>query len=160
VYSDSLTGFDSTSWLPNPHYTSSSITSPAKRRFTNESQQSFHSTHQSHDSVKHILSIDDSDDSGIDPNTINEGSPIIGQPDTIDSLLHAAEVSDLENDYPANVLNTPISNSISSPPSQTHIESIQEACLMRYFIDNLACWFDLTDPARHFALDVPARALQ
>ncbi|KAI9640840.1 hypothetical protein NHQ30_010681 [Ciborinia camelliae] len=52
---------------------------------------------------------------------------------------------------------------------------IQEACLLRYFVDELACWvctslnerrllltisfqFDLCDPARHFALVVPHRA--
>ncbi|PQE27117.1 arca protein [Rutstroemia sp. NJR-2017a WRK4] len=35
---------------------------------------------------------------------------------------------------------------------------IQEACLLRYFVDELACWFDLCDPERHFALAVPHRA--
>ncbi|KAL3421589.1 hypothetical protein PVAG01_08035 [Phlyctema vagabunda] len=38
------------------------------------------------------------------------------------------------------------------------LSDIQEACLMRYFIDHLACWFDLCDPDRHFALVVPQRA--
>lgn len=57
---------------------------------------------------------------------------------------------------------------------------IQEACLLRYFVDELACWvcilgilkheglsclqfrfqFDLCDPERHFALVVPHRAKQ
>ncbi|KAH8671757.1 hypothetical protein BGZ60DRAFT_485420 [Tricladium varicosporioides] len=31
---------------------------------------------------------------------------------------------------------------------------------MRYFIDELACWFDLCDPERHFALVVPQRSGQ
>lgn len=35
---------------------------------------------------------------------------------------------------------------------------IQEACLLRYFADELACLFDLCDPERHFALVVPQRA--
>ncbi|KAK4944891.1 hypothetical protein LTR10_015810 [Elasticomyces elasticus] len=34
----------------------------------------------------------------------------------------------------------------------------QCACLMRYYIDHLATWFDVGDPARHFALTVPQRA--
>ncbi|QSZ35409.1 hypothetical protein DSL72_008279 [Monilinia vaccinii-corymbosi] len=37
---------------------------------------------------------------------------------------------------------------------------IQEACLLRYFVNELACWFDLCDPERHFALVVPHRAKQ
>ncbi|EXJ66337.1 uncharacterized protein A1O5_10489 [Cladophialophora psammophila CBS 110553] len=34
----------------------------------------------------------------------------------------------------------------------------QCACLMRYYIENLAPWFDVGDPARHFTLAVPQRA--
>ncbi|ESZ97486.1 hypothetical protein SBOR_2175 [Sclerotinia borealis F-4128] len=41
---------------------------------------------------------------------------------------------------------------------QSETQSIQEACLLRYFVDELACWFDLCDPERHFALVVPHRA--
>lgn len=36
--------------------------------------------------------------------------------------------------------------------------SLQEAVLMRYFVEVLAPWFDLCDPERHFALIVPHRA--
>ena len=36
--------------------------------------------------------------------------------------------------------------------------TLQEACLVRYFVENLAHWFDLCDPERHFALVVPQRA--
>ena len=36
--------------------------------------------------------------------------------------------------------------------------SLLEACLMRYFVEELARWFDLCDPERHFALVVPQRA--
>ncbi|KAL2013704.1 hypothetical protein VTN00DRAFT_1229 [Thermoascus crustaceus] len=35
---------------------------------------------------------------------------------------------------------------------------IQEACLMKYFVENLAKWFDLCDPKRHFTNTVPQRA--
>lgn len=38
------------------------------------------------------------------------------------------------------------------------LQDRHEAHLMRYFIDNLACSFDLCDPDRHFALVVPQRA--
>lgn len=34
----------------------------------------------------------------------------------------------------------------------------QCACLMRYYIDHLAAWFDVGDPSRHFTLTVPQRA--
>ncbi|KAH0837510.1 putative arca-like protein [Fonsecaea pedrosoi] len=34
----------------------------------------------------------------------------------------------------------------------------QCACLMRYYIEHLAPWFDVGDPARHFTLAVPQRA--
>ncbi|KAK6387103.1 hypothetical protein LTS17_000369 [Exophiala oligosperma] len=34
----------------------------------------------------------------------------------------------------------------------------QCACLMRYYIDQLAGWFDVGDPGQHFALTVPQRA--
>ncbi|KIX07884.1 uncharacterized protein Z518_02538 [Rhinocladiella mackenziei CBS 650.93] len=34
----------------------------------------------------------------------------------------------------------------------------QCACLMRYYIEHLAPWFDVGDPARHFTLVVPQRA--
>ncbi|OBT96568.2 hypothetical protein VE01_05322 [Pseudogymnoascus verrucosus] len=34
----------------------------------------------------------------------------------------------------------------------------QCACLMRHFVDFIAPWFDVCDPSRHFALDVPQRA--
>lgn len=36
--------------------------------------------------------------------------------------------------------------------------SALEVTLLRYFIDVLACWFDICDPEKHFALIVPPRA--
>ncbi|PFH58886.1 hypothetical protein XA68_13071 [Ophiocordyceps unilateralis] len=35
---------------------------------------------------------------------------------------------------------------------------VQEACLLRYFIDEMSHWFDLCDQHRHFQLVVPVRA--
>ncbi|KAL4957471.1 hypothetical protein BDW69DRAFT_191571 [Aspergillus filifer] len=34
----------------------------------------------------------------------------------------------------------------------------QDACLLRYFIEDLSRWFDLTDPQNHFATVIPQRA--
>ncbi|KAL4889687.1 hypothetical protein BDV59DRAFT_195499 [Aspergillus ambiguus] len=36
--------------------------------------------------------------------------------------------------------------------------ALEEACLLRYFVEDLAKWFDLCDPERHFAVVVPQRA--
>ncbi|KAJ9268289.1 transcriptional regulator family: Fungal Specific TF [Paecilomyces variotii] len=35
---------------------------------------------------------------------------------------------------------------------------VEQACLLRYFIENLARWFDLCDPERHFTRAVPQKA--
>lgn len=99
-----------------------------------------------------------------------------GRDDNLDSLLRAANLSDTNHRRDSQVI-------IDSPEQRVqqlhhhhhHLEnepsppaagiqqfwsniSLQEACLMRYFIDELACWFDLCDPERHFALTVPQRA--
>ncbi|KAL4919528.1 hypothetical protein BDW62DRAFT_209736 [Aspergillus aurantiobrunneus] len=46
---------------------------------------------------------------------------------------------------------------------QTHhvpwpLISPRDACLLRYFIEDLSRWFDLTDPLNHFATAIPQRA--
>ncbi|KAL3459315.1 hypothetical protein BJX64DRAFT_279244 [Aspergillus heterothallicus] len=38
------------------------------------------------------------------------------------------------------------------------LESVEESCLIRYFIEELSPWFDHCDDRRHFALVVPLRA--
>ncbi|RGP62695.1 hypothetical protein FSPOR_9082 [Fusarium sporotrichioides] len=38
------------------------------------------------------------------------------------------------------------------------LDGIQEACLLRYFIEDLSPWFDLVDPQRRYQLIVPERA--
>ncbi|KAG8354020.1 hypothetical protein FVEN_g8239 [Fusarium venenatum] len=38
------------------------------------------------------------------------------------------------------------------------LEGIQEACLLRYFIEDLSSWFDLVDSQRRYQLMVPERA--
>ncbi|KAK4936412.1 hypothetical protein LTR10_022686 [Elasticomyces elasticus] len=49
---------------------------------------------------------------------------------------------------------------VKSPSNLTFqsTESKLEVVLLRYFIDVLACWFDICDPERHFAGIVPHRA--
>ncbi|KAG5664951.1 hypothetical protein KAF25_008685 [Fusarium avenaceum] len=46
------------------------------------------------------------------------------------------------------------------PPERRDVplDSVQEACLLRYFIEELSPWFDLTDPQRLYQLVVPERA--
>ncbi|KAI6778574.1 uncharacterized protein J7T54_003325 [Emericellopsis cladophorae] len=38
------------------------------------------------------------------------------------------------------------------------LQDVQEACLMRYYIDEIGHWLDLCDEERHFQLVVPVRA--
>ncbi|POR32204.1 Uncharacterized protein TPAR_07581 [Tolypocladium paradoxum] len=38
------------------------------------------------------------------------------------------------------------------------LQNVQEACLLRYFIEEISHWFDLCDENRHFQLVVPVRA--
>ncbi|KAL5363942.1 hypothetical protein BJX96DRAFT_178526 [Aspergillus floccosus] len=50
----------------------------------------------------------------------------------------------------------------TNPISERHFMlpqlALEEACLLRYFVEDLAKWFDLCDPERHFAVVVPKRA--
>ncbi|RAK84182.1 hypothetical protein BO79DRAFT_203167 [Aspergillus costaricaensis CBS 115574] len=45
-------------------------------------------------------------------------------------------------------------------PSIWSDRAVQEACLMRYFVEELAPWFDSCDAGKHFALVMPDRAVQ
>ncbi|KAF4983966.1 hypothetical protein FZEAL_758 [Fusarium zealandicum] len=61
-------------------------------------------------------------------------------------------------------------NSVASPHSHQlygaaestkfPLQDPQEACLLRYFVEELSHWFDLCDERRHFQLVVPIRARQ
>ncbi|KAJ4159214.1 uncharacterized protein LMH87_008122 [Akanthomyces muscarius] len=58
--------------------------------------------------------------------------------------------------------------SLTAQPVQDHqdgtdlrqfpLQDVQEACLLRYFIDEISQWFDLCDENRHFQLVVPLKA--
>ncbi|KAH7131658.1 hypothetical protein B0J13DRAFT_508714 [Dactylonectria estremocensis] len=39
------------------------------------------------------------------------------------------------------------------------LQSMQEARLMKYYLEYMCTWFDLCDASRHFALEVPRRAM-
>ncbi|KAB8078452.1 hypothetical protein BDV29DRAFT_187961 [Aspergillus leporis] len=41
----------------------------------------------------------------------------------------------------------------------SYTTDLQEACLIRYFVENLAPWFEATDRDRHLTLTVPGRAM-
>ncbi|KAK5994787.1 hypothetical protein PT974_03170 [Cladobotryum mycophilum] len=43
---------------------------------------------------------------------------------------------------------------------QFPLTDVQEACLLRYFVEEISHWFDLCDEQRHFQLVVPVRARQ
>ncbi|OAL26834.1 hypothetical protein AYO22_04001 [Fonsecaea multimorphosa] len=49
---------------------------------------------------------------------------------------------------------------LRTPEDDLPFSSIESAELMRYFIDNCACFFDFSDADRHFAYAVPLRARQ
>ncbi|TVY14450.1 hypothetical protein LARI1_G007024 [Lachnellula arida] len=145
------------SWIPRSALSETQLTSPAKRRCSNKSDRSsFRSLSQ----TSGILSTYPQSTSSF------AGSPI-GHGDAIDSLLRAADYSDHHRARQPEVLSSPQQTQISPYNEIVHSPSmsrawpevrIQEACLMRYFIDELACWFDLCDPERHFALVVPQRS--
>ncbi|KAL4753311.1 hypothetical protein BDW72DRAFT_191223 [Aspergillus terricola var. indicus] len=56
----------------------------------------------------------------------------------------------------------PASANVSVSPSRNHLPwprlNLREACLLRYFIEDLSRWFDLTDLRSHFANCIPQRA--
>ncbi|PWI66492.1 hypothetical protein PCL_04905 [Purpureocillium lilacinum] len=53
---------------------------------------------------------------------------------------------------------------VSQPHAGSHrqfpLQDVQEACLLRYFIEEISHWFDLCDEDRHFQLVVPVLARQ
>jgi len=145
-------------WTPRSLFSVTQVRSPTKRRRTNET----------------------SSDSGWPPANAHEESSLylpssfheratsfeeaqFGHEDAIDSLLRAADFSEqavneeVAFTSPQSQIRTQ-SRVANDAPRAWSLGSVQEACLMRYFIDELACWLDLCDPQRHFALTVPKRA--
>jgi hypothetical protein len=120
---------------PQSLYHDSQTTSPTKRRRTNDgaSTQSLRSPIQPEFLLYHV-------------GTEEDGSPTLEHESTIESLLRAADLAD-HGFHQTGLLSSPIQDDIHPyfAASQTptnywpHVD-VQEACLMRYFVDNLACW--------------------
>ncbi|RDW65740.1 uncharacterized protein DSM5745_09479 [Aspergillus mulundensis] len=49
-------------------------------------------------------------------------------------------------------------SSLPSPAASQRLATVQESCLLRYFIEELSPWFDHCDPQSHFRQIVPLRA--
>jgi hypothetical protein len=127
---------DAATWSPQSLYDGSQNSSPAKRRRTNESAstQSFQSPIQA--SGFHLYHV----------NTDGIGSPSLEQESNIESLLRAADIAD-HGFHHGGLLSSPLQEEVQpyladcqSPGDFWPDVDVQEACLMRYFIDNLACW--------------------
>ncbi|KAH7417794.1 hypothetical protein BKA64DRAFT_612527 [Cadophora sp. MPI-SDFR-AT-0126] len=148
----------SSEWTPRSLYSGTQITSPTKRRRTDgpSSDNGWPATNTNVESSVYMPS-------SFHERTTSFQEAQFGHEHAIDSLLRAADFS--EQAVIEEI-------SFTSPRSQTRAQvrvpydtprawtqgNVQEACLMRYFIDELACWFDLCDMERHFALIVPQRA--
>jgi hypothetical protein len=169
---------DPAPWTPRSIYSGTQVTTPSsKRRRANDDRSSFHSI--SHTSPNQVLSCHEA------PHSFHGTPSYDRDEDAIGSLLRAADFSDHEAGQATTLLHSPSQDpgpsfTIEAQPETPGIwphTSVQEACLMRYFIDELACWvcfgpichilstsllykFDLCDPERHFAFVVPQRARQ
>ena len=130
--------FEPSSWTPRSYQSPTDAASPFKRRRTNDTDlTSFASVGQPSPVLSRF---------GKAP-AFEASSPISGRgEDAIDSLLRAADFSQQGNDHstlfqsPSKVQESPFA--VSSPDAGgiwPHT-NVQEACLMRYFIDELACW--------------------
>ena len=124
-----------TSWTPRSLQSPTQITSPFKRRRTNDSDRvSFASIGQPSPTLSHY---------GKGP-SFEDSSPARGE-DAIDSLLRAADFSEQGPDQstlfesPSKIQRSPLATSPGAGVVWPHA-NVQEACLMRYFIDELACW--------------------
>jgi hypothetical protein len=129
--------FEPTSWTPQSYQSSTQVSSPFKRRRTNDTDlTSFASLGQPSPVLSRFGKA-----SGFE-----DASPTPGRGENaIDSLLRAADFSEQPDQSklfqsPSKVQESPFA--VSSPDTGgiwPHA-NVQEACLMRYFIDELACW--------------------
>ncbi len=126
---------DAVSWSPQSLHHGSLTTSPVKRRRTNDSAstQSLRSPLQPGFLLYHV-------------GTEGGQSPSLEHESTIESLLRAADLAD-HGFHQTNLFNSPVQEDghpyVAARQTPTnywpHVD-VQEACLMRYFVDNLACW--------------------
>jgi hypothetical protein len=127
-----------TTWSPQSLYSDTQIASPIKRRRTNESG----SVHSYHSSISgHVPGLH-----GYHVVPESPSNHSLEQESNIESLLRAADLADHDFHNSA-ILGSPIQGGSQnyaavsqSPESYWPGVGVQEACLMRYFIDELACW--------------------
>ena len=132
---------DPAPWTPRSIYSGTQVTTPSsKRRRANDDRSSFHSI--SHTSPDQVLSCHET------PHSFHSAPSYDRDEDAIGSLLRAADFSDHEAGQATTLIHSPSQDpgpsfTIEAQPETPGIwphTSVQEACLMRYFIDELACW--------------------
>jgi hypothetical protein len=155
-------------WSSPSAYSETQLVSPVKRRRTNDSDAALSHTSAGDLFVSSLHQYGVSVSS--DPNSVSV--PGLDHSSSLESLLRAADLADNSVAFPptsASAILSPTLNGArlsfadggglgDSPASVWPDVDLQEACLMRYWIDELACWFDLCDLERHFTLHVPLRA--
>ena len=121
---------DPASWTPRSLYSAPPVApSRTKRRRTNDSDRtSFHSVDQSPSATSYH-------------ERTQSFTGSVRTEDAIDSLLRAADFSD-----------HPFVEVQPETPGVWPHASVQEACLMRYFIDELACWVSSLSTLAYFYL--------
>ena len=75
------------------------------------------------------------------------------------SLSYSSPIQSRQDD--PKLPSSPLYNGLVKKPSRIStysIHNVLEVILLRYFVDELACWFDICDPEKHFEFIVPQRA--
>ncbi|KAE8145939.1 hypothetical protein BDV25DRAFT_144193 [Aspergillus avenaceus] len=101
--------------------------------------------------LEHFLITHHSPNSSLDPPSTGASDPR-----TLDSpsgQIHDDKYT-LDLSVPGKLYSSLLTESQSTPLSK------REAILMRNFVDNMALWADITDPQRHFEIEVPLRAVE
>ncbi len=128
--------YEPSSWTPQSYQSPNQVTSAFKRRRTNDTDlTSFASVGQPSPVLSRYRR---------NPH-FGDSSPTPGR-DAIDSLLRAADFSEQGPDQsslfqsPSKVHESPFAVASPDDGGLWPHTNVQEACLMRYFIDELACW--------------------
>ncbi|PIG80521.1 hypothetical protein AARAC_003244 [Aspergillus arachidicola] len=91
--------------------------------------------------------------------TFAESSPTeasFQSPNSLDSSAHAQSLSPLNSqESPSTTFGIFSSRLLNTPHLPWPQTGPKEACLLRYFVEYLARWFDLCDPERHFVRAIP-----
>ncbi|KAG6006897.1 hypothetical protein E4U21_006616 [Claviceps maximensis] len=74
---------------------------------------------------------------------------------TLPSVMHGYDDGSVRTEKPTSIA---CADSAKGDHQVFPLENVQEACLLRYWIEEISHWFDLCDESRHFHLVVPTRA--